>query len=160
MCLSSALGPGAQAGAMSLLPAWVCWRTTPHLPARLWGLQSPWTPQATHRPELGPPWEGTPSLLGITPCPPPRSGGTHQGQQARAKGSSGRRGVLVLGFSRGSGPCVFSFSIIKDKLGAEENSGSSDRFYFLGLQNHYRQDCSLGIKRHLLLGRKAMTNLY
>ena len=34
---------------------------------------------------------------------------------------------------------VFSFSIIKGKLRVEENSESSDRFYFLGLQNHYRQ---------------------
>ena len=34
-------------------------------------------------------------------------------------------------------------------------SGNSDRFYFLGLQNH----CSHEIKRCLLLGRKAMTNL-
>ena len=29
----------------------------------------------------------------------------------------------------------------------------------LGLQNHFDGDCSHGIKRHLLLGRKAMTNL-
>ena len=36
-------------------------------------------------------------------------------------------------------------------------SESSERFYFLGLQNH--SDCSHEIKRHLLLGRKAMTNL-
>ena len=35
------------------------------------------------------------------------------------------------------------------------NNGNSDRFYFLGLQN----DCSHEIKRHLLLGRKAMTSL-
>ena len=34
-------------------------------------------------------------------------------------------------------------------------SGSSDRFSFLGFQN----DCSPEIKRHLLLGGKAMTNL-
>ena len=34
-------------------------------------------------------------------------------------------------------------------------SGNRDRFYFLGLQNH----CSHEIKRHLLLGRKAMINL-
>ena len=33
--------------------------------------------------------------------------------------------------------------------------GNSDKLYFLGLQNH----CSHEIKRHLLLGRKAMTNL-
>ena len=31
--------------------------------------------------------------------------------------------------------------------------------YFGGLQNHYRWDCSHEIKRHLPLGRKAMTNL-
>ena len=30
---------------------------------------------------------------------------------------------------------------------------------FLGLQNHCRCDCSHEIKRHLLLGRKVMTNL-
>ena len=35
---------------------------------------------------------------------------------------------------------------------------NSDRLYFLGLQNHYG-DCSHEIQRHLLLGRKAMTNL-
>ena len=40
-----------------------------------------------------------------------------------------------------------------------ENSGNSDRLYFLGLQNHCRWYCSHEIKRHLLLGRKAMTNL-
>ena len=34
-------------------------------------------------------------------------------------------------------------------------SGSTDRFYFLGLQNH----CSHEIKRHLLLGRKLDSNL-
>ena len=31
--------------------------------------------------------------------------------------------------------------------------------YFGGLQNHCRCDCSHEIKRHLLLGRKVMTNL-
>ena len=38
-------------------------------------------------------------------------------------------------------------------------SGSSERFYFLGLQSTVDSDCSHEIKRHLLLGRKAMTNL-
>ena len=38
-------------------------------------------------------------------------------------------------------------------------SGNSDRFYFLGLQNHCSSDYSHEIKRHLLLWRKAMTNL-
>ena len=37
-------------------------------------------------------------------------------------------------------------------------SGSSD-IYFLGLQNHLDNDCSHKIKRYLLLGRKAKTNL-
>ena len=31
--------------------------------------------------------------------------------------------------------------------------------YFWGLQNHADGDCSHEIKRHLLLGRKAMSNL-
>ena len=39
------------------------------------------------------------------------------------------------------------------------NNGNSDRLYFGGLQNHCRYDCSHEIKRHLLLGRKVMTNL-
>ena len=39
------------------------------------------------------------------------------------------------------------------------NNGNSDRLYFLGLQNHCMVTCSHEIKRHLLLGRKAMTNL-
>ena len=39
------------------------------------------------------------------------------------------------------------------------NNASSDRFYFFGLQNNADDDCSYEIKRHLLLGRKAMKNL-
>ena len=38
-------------------------------------------------------------------------------------------------------------------------NGNSDRLYYFGLQNHCRGDCSHEIKRCLLLGRKAMTNL-
>ena len=38
-------------------------------------------------------------------------------------------------------------------------SGNSDRFYFLGSKITEDGDCSLKLKRHLLLGRKAMTNL-
>ena len=38
-------------------------------------------------------------------------------------------------------------------------NGISDRFHFGWLQNHYDGDCSHEIKRCLLLGRKAMTNL-
>ena len=37
--------------------------------------------------------------------------------------------------------------------------GNSDRLYFLGLQNQLDGDCNHEIKRHLLLGRIAMTNL-
>ena len=39
------------------------------------------------------------------------------------------------------------------------NQWKQDRLNFLRLQNHLDVDCSHEIKRHLLLGRKAMTNL-
>ena len=39
------------------------------------------------------------------------------------------------------------------------NSGNSVRLYFGGLQITADGDCSHEIKRHLLLGRKVMTNL-
>ena len=39
------------------------------------------------------------------------------------------------------------------------NNGNSDRFYFLGPKITVDGDCSHEIKRHLLLGRKTMTNL-
>ena len=39
------------------------------------------------------------------------------------------------------------------------NSGNRDRIYFLGSKITADGDCSHEIKRHLLLGRKAMTNL-
>ena len=38
-------------------------------------------------------------------------------------------------------------------------SRSNDKFDFLELERHCRHDCSYEIKRHLFLGRKAMTNL-
>ena len=38
-------------------------------------------------------------------------------------------------------------------------SGKSDRFYFLGSKIIADGECSHEIKRHLLLGKKAMTNL-
>ena len=40
-----------------------------------------------------------------------------------------------------------------------ENHGNSDRLYFLGSKITADGDCSHEIKRCLLLGRKAMTNL-
>ena len=39
------------------------------------------------------------------------------------------------------------------------NNGNSDRLYFLGSKTTADGDCSHEIKRRLLLGRKAMTNL-
>ena len=46
--------------------------------------------------------------------------------------------------------------MIANKLG---NNGNSNRLYFVGLQNHCRWWLQHEIKRHLLLGRKSMTNL-
>ena len=42
---------------------------------------------------------------------------------------------------------------------AFEEAYNLDVPYFLELQNYSDGDCSHEIKRHLLLGRKAMTNL-
>ena len=39
-------------------------------------------------------------------------------------------------------------------------SGNSDIFIFLGSKVTADDDCTLRIKKHLLLGRKAVTNLY
>ena len=39
------------------------------------------------------------------------------------------------------------------------NNGNHDRFYFFGSKIVADGDCSHEIKRYLLLGRKAMTNL-
>ena len=39
------------------------------------------------------------------------------------------------------------------------NNGNSDRLIFLGSKITVDGDCSHEVKRHLLLGRKAMTNL-
>ena len=39
------------------------------------------------------------------------------------------------------------------------NNGNSDRLYFLGSKITADGDCGHEIKRHLLLGRKAMTKL-
>ena len=41
----------------------------------------------------------------------------------------------------------------------QKNNGNSERLYFGGLQVTTDGDCSHEIKRNLLLGRKAMTNL-
>ena len=39
------------------------------------------------------------------------------------------------------------------------NNGNSDRLNFLGFKITADGDCNHGIKRYLLLGKKAMTNL-
>ena len=68
----------------------------------------------------------------------------------------------------------FSCSVVSDSLRPHEpqhcsshhftanrcgNNGNSDRLYFLGSKITADGDCSHEIKRHLLLGRKIMTNL-
>ena len=55
-------------------------------------------------------------------------------------------------------------SLVKEAFWLPATRGSKkdsdgDRLYFGGLQNHCDGDCSHEIKRHVLLGRKAMTNL-
>ena len=39
------------------------------------------------------------------------------------------------------------------------NNGNSEKLYFLGSKVTEDGDCSHEIKRHLLLGRKAVTNI-
>ena len=51
---------------------------------------------------------------------------------------------------------IRSHHFIANRWGKNRNS---DRLYFLGLQNHCRWWLQHEIKRHLLIGRKAMTNL-
>ena len=52
--------------------------------------------------------------------------------------------------------CIQSHQFMANRWG---DSGNSVRLYFLGFKNTADGDCSHGIKRHLLLGRKVMTNL-
>ena len=51
-----------------------------------------------------------------------------------------------------------SSPIMSWQIDGEEN-GNNDRFCFLGSQITVDVDCSSEIKRHLLLGRKATTNI-
>ena len=53
----------------------------------------------------------------------------------------GQRGLLIASYKR------------------LKKHSDGDRLYFLGLQNHCDGDCSHEVKRRLLLGRRAMTNL-
>ena len=54
---------------------------------------------------------------------------------------------------------IMASSPVTSQQTDEENNGSSDRLYFLGSKITADGDCSHEIKRHLLLGRKVMTNL-
>ena len=55
---------------------------------------------------------------------------------------------------------MYSSSVYSHFMGNRwRNSGNSVRLYFSGLQITADVDCSHEIKRHLLLGRKVMTNL-
>ena len=54
------------------------------------------------------------------------------------------------------GPMVLFFTSWKNRWG---NSGNSERLYFLSSKITTDGDCSHEIQRHLLLGRKVMTNL-
>ena len=51
---------------------------------------------------------------------------------------------------------IWSHNFMANKWG---KSGHSDRFYFLDFKTTSDNDCYHEIKRHLLLGRKTMTNL-
>ena len=48
---------------------------------------------------------------------------------------------------------------LTEEVSTRGNNGNSGRLYFLGLQNHADGDCSHEIKRCLVLGRNATTNL-
>ena len=54
---------------------------------------------------------------------------------------------------------INNFTSKKNTLYIYNINGNSNRLYFLGLQITVDGDCSHEIKRCLLLGRKAMTNL-
>ena len=75
---------------------------------------------------------------------------------------------LLMRMKEESGKAGLKFSIQKAKYDIQFHhfmanrrgkSGSSDKFYFLGLQNTADGDCRHEIKRCFLLGRKAIINL-
>ena len=56
--------------------------------------------------------------------------------------------------------CIFIYLSLNDFMGNRwGNSGTVSDFIFLGSKITTDGDCSHEIKRHLLLGRKVMTNL-
>ena len=56
-------------------------------------------------------------------------------------------------------PKIMTSSLITSRQINEEKVEAVTDFIFLGFKITLDADCSLEIKRHLLLGRKAMTNL-
>ena len=70
-------------------------------------------------------------------------------------------GSLLMKVKEDSEKVVLKFYIQKTKIMANRwgNNGNSDRLYCLGSKITADSDCSHGIKRCLLLGRKVMTNL-
>ena len=63
---------------------------------------------------------------------------------------------LNLNFKKNEDHGIQSHRFLANRWG---NNRNSDRHYFLGSKITADGDCSHEIKRHLLLGRKAMTNL-
>ena len=63
---------------------------------------------------------------------------------------------LKLNIQKNENHGIQSHHFMANKWGNNENS---DRLYFLGSRITADGDCSHEIKRHLLLGRKAMTSL-
>ena len=64
--------------------------------------------------------------------------------------------VLKLNIQKNEDHGIRSHHFMGNRWG---NSGNSLRLYFLGSKITADGDCSHGIKRHLFLERKAMTNL-
>ena len=63
---------------------------------------------------------------------------------------------LKLNIQKNKDYSICSHHFIANRWG---NNGNSDRLYFLGSKITADGDCSHEIKRFLLLGRRAMTNL-
>ena len=63
---------------------------------------------------------------------------------------------LKIQHSKNQDHDIWSHCFMANRWGT---NGNSDRLYFLGLQITADGDYSHEIKRHLLLGRKAMSNL-
>ena len=73
---------------------------------------------------------------------------------------------LLMKVKEESGKPGLNLSILKMRIQSHHfmenrwgNNGNSEKLYFLGSKTTADGDCSHEIKRRLLLGRKAMTNL-